>query len=431
MIASAAPARQRLPAAKAWSLVLADPAIAQPLALHGIAHLPVGMLSPLGEARLLVSCDIRSKLPLPLRGSDPTRARYTVLATSTSDYVIVAGDGWQDLPHAFSIPEIRCDPGALAGLQTISLEAVNEGQAVDVADATGILEHFAEDNRIRMTMLGRERTGAFSFRFDGSFGRSHVIHVDRAQMELDRGGESTRAVYLIEAKKGTPASFHIRQIFYPLRAMTAGGSACRRVTKPIVSLVLLAHNGAYTLLRYAFDDPDRYHSIRLIGARRYVFAPPVDAMTLADLIDGIRPGDSRAPMPLGDPDDAIAALEAVAANRVDRRRSMFAVPNPNGAAMAQAAGLLQGTHRALDLSVSGFALLRAIAPEQRNTLLARAILRHPVLHEAFCRRIATGALTVEEAEEILARYPAASSAGTAAAVVSIVDVLVQRPYARP
>jgi len=213
--------------------------------------------------------------------------------------------------------------------------------------------------------------------------------------------------------------------------MTAGGSACRRITKPVVSLVLLAHNGAYTLLHYAFDNPDRYHSIRLIRAQRYAFAPPVDAITPADLIDGIRPGDPHAPMPLGDPDDAIVALEVVAANQVDRRRSTLALPDPNVAAMARAAGLFQEARCILDLSMADFALLRAIAPEQRNTLLARAILRHFVLHEAFRRRIATGSLAIEEAEEILARHPVAGSAGTTAKVVSIVDALAQRPYARP
>ena len=81
--------------------------------------------------------------------------------------------------------------------------------------------------------------------------------------------------------------------------------------------------------------------------------------------------------------------------------------------------------------MAGFALRETAYPEQRNTLLARSILRHPVLHEAFRRRIATGAPGLENVEKILARLPAAGRTETAAEVVFTVEALARRPYARP
>ena len=208
MIASAALARWQFPAAQAWSLILADLAFVQPLISHGIDRLPMEMSNLLGGACLLVSCDTRSKLPLSLRGPHLTRACYTVLATSMSDDIVIAGDGSQGLLPSSSpfTTEIRCDPGIFAGLQIVYLKAVREEEAVNVDDSIGILERFTEEDRIGMTMLGCERTGAFSFRFDGSFARSHAIYVDRAQIELDWGGGSTRAVYLVEARHTTAGS---------------------------------------------------------------------------------------------------------------------------------------------------------------------------------------------------------------------------------
>lgn len=410
----------RIPTAQAWRAILALPQVAQPMAAHGMAHLSANLLRRYAEPRLLVSFDAREKLPPALRGTDPRHADYTILATSFSSYALVTGDGWYDLPAPSTIVEERWSPDALDNLQTLCADVANEAQAIHVADATGILEHFTGEDRIRWTMSSRERAGPFSYLFNGAEERTHLVQTDGVQIEIDRGGETAGAVYLIEAKKGRPASLNIRQLYYPVRAMSAGGGPRRQVSKPIVPLVLLVHNRAYTLLRYTFDDLDHYHSLRLVAARRYVLAPPAEPLAPADLLDSVRPVPSRAPVPTGDPDAAIAALEAVADG----------VPPEDGLPLALAAGLLKVNNDVLSISPRGDLLLCAQTPEARNTHLARALLRHPVLHTAFARRLEAGALAPEEVEEILARASVAAHPKTTTEIVSLVEALVRRPYAQ-
>ena len=154
-------------------------------------------------------------------------------------------------------------------------------------------------------------------------------------------------------------------------------------------------------------------------------APHVQPIALYALLDSVRPGDPRAPLSLVSPDDAITAVEALGSPR-----RLNQGPDQD-TRLAEAAGLMRAAGGGLNLSMAGFAFREAASPEQRNTLFARSILRHPVLHEAFRRRIAIGALGLEKVEEILVRLPAAGRIGTATEVFSAVEALARRSYARP
>jgi hypothetical protein len=89
-----------------------------------------------------------------------------------------------------------------------------ESEYLDNAFNTGIVSAFTEDERLYMTIRGRERTRPFNFRINAS---SLSVQVNGVQIEADAGYEGERDIVLVEAKIGTRTHFNIRQLYYPFR----------------------------------------------------------------------------------------------------------------------------------------------------------------------------------------------------------------------
>ena len=122
-----------------------------------------------------------------------------------------------------------------------SNQRLSESQAIDFAWVSSLLHTFLREEQLYLTLRGRLRSGDFRFTLPEC---NYPVDVSGVQIEVDSGYESSKKIYLIEAKVGKRDDFHIRQLFYPYLEWS------RRSQKEIVPIFLIYSNGQYYLLQF-------------------------------------------------------------------------------------------------------------------------------------------------------------------------------------
>jgi hypothetical protein len=325
----------------------------------------------LRQTRLMVSMDSEKSRPDVFRKNGSF-----VLALSRSRFAIVRGEGYHELE----------DPGepvrfeARLPLDLTSL-AYGRGESRYLLHAYhgGLLSHFSGVPQMFQTVLGKQATGKFLFRVDGS----PELEANRAGMEVDMGFEAPDDLLLFEAKASARDTFLIRQLYYPFRTF-------REVTpKHVRSFFFVAEpdENIYTIWEYEWPDDksDDYEAIRLKKATRFLISearPPVDALA------GVAPDSSLAKIPQADDLEKVAefpfrVLQGVSSTHQWAR--LKGIADRQGQyyrEAAEALGLVRMEGRMLKLTEDGKRLVR-LPPPERGDFLARRILRNPVMNEVF------------------------------------------------
>jgi len=109
---------------------------------------------------------------------------------------------------------------------------------------------------VKQTITGRMRANKFDFNVKSN-GKDFPISVQKPQIEIDGGYESSEKVIVVEAKNLEPDDFIIRQLYYPYRYWKM------KVEKEVIPVFLTYKNGIYTFYIYEFQDINSYNSIRL------------------------------------------------------------------------------------------------------------------------------------------------------------------------
>ncbi|HEY5377325.1 MAG TPA: hypothetical protein VIK01_26780, partial [Polyangiaceae bacterium] len=111
-------------------------------------------------------------------------ANATILPVSNGTYAVLPGDGYADVPSAKEYRSMPV-PKLIRSLETLpwSTGPSSESQALDMAQATGILEDFLNDS-VRLTIRGRLRSPRIEFFFDGG-GRRIPVTAEGVQIEVD------------------------------------------------------------------------------------------------------------------------------------------------------------------------------------------------------------------------------------------------------
>lgn len=139
-----------------------------------------------------------------------------ILPVSRSEYFIGPLDLYERFPeptHAGAGSVRTLDMPA--GLDTLDIESVNsESMALNVASASGMLEHFLGCEPLQATVAGRMSSLDMAIPVP-ELGLE--VKVDRAQMEIDGGFESLEHLVLVEAKNHISEDFNIRQLYFPYR----------------------------------------------------------------------------------------------------------------------------------------------------------------------------------------------------------------------
>jgi hypothetical protein len=384
---------------QAWQKLFAELDVQENLDKSGLFRVSAEQIKSITgkEARIMAKWDSREARPEILRNS-----KVTILPTSRSGYVLVQGDGYQDLPEA-EVAGFH-SPKKIESFTTLPWreELTKESVAIDVAALSSMLKEFTGEEDLALTIRGRSGTSEFSFNFRGST-KNHQIEVKRAQIEIDAGFEGER-VWLVEAKIGEPEDFLVRQLFYPWRQWKMD------TPKEVMPVFLCYANRAFGLFRYEFRDQDDYHSIQLVEKRWFTLDRPEAIESLGDLFQTTRqrtPTSSIFPQAdtLGTVVAAVElyASEATTTQEVSVRLGFDPRQGDYYTTAAEWVGFVEriGARRRLSAAGKNFV---ASSRTKRFKILFQAIASTPIFRD-FIRRRLNGEIfgKGEIAEQILAK----------------------------
>ncbi len=151
----------------------------------------------------------------------------------------------------------------ISHFETLNFDNItSEATAINCAYVSKILEDFLGEE-ITPTVSGRMSSDCFQFEINTTESIKKKININRAQIEIDAGYESTESFTLLEAKNYFSDDFVIRQLYYPYRKWQA------IVTKRVRNLFLTYSNGIFELREYDFLHLNDYNSIQLVQCKRY------------------------------------------------------------------------------------------------------------------------------------------------------------------
>jgi len=343
----------------------------------------------------------------------PLKKRHlNVLPLSRHSYGIGMFELYKKFPN---VADLRPDPMSLPDYETLRVDNLSsESNAINALIVSHTLEEFLdeEDCGFVETFNGRMGTEAFDFHV-GMHGtlQPALIHVDRAQLEIDGGFESERSVTIMEAKNVRHADFNVRQLYFPFRKYSA------MVNKPIRLVFSQYTNLTYYLYEYEFEDRDSYSSIKQVGVHAYTFEDQQISMSDLRRVWESIPADNI----IGD-NQQTAPVTFIQADRFDRVISLAerlsVAPSKTmttdevtvfmGTVKRQASyytaageylGLFNNPKRGrVGLTPVAEKLLE-FTYRKRQLAYAKLILRHEIFHKLFGTVLNTGALP--ERDEVI------------------------------
>ncbi len=243
---------------RAWALLFEKYNILPRLAAAPYVEISATEINTVREARLMTKFDHSCQLPSLFQ-----KYKLAILPLSRGSYAL----GRFVIFHTF---EKIIDPTATKRvaypvfLESLTYNTItSEAAAIHVAYAAGILADFTHEPELHPTISGRMGTEVFDFKIEQSNHSLQALHVENAQIEIDGGYESARALYLIEAKNHFADDFIVRQLYYPYRLWS------ERIKKPVRLIYLIYSDGSYWLYEYRFTEPLYYHSIECVRKRKY------------------------------------------------------------------------------------------------------------------------------------------------------------------
>jgi hypothetical protein len=190
-----------------------------------------------------------------------------LLPTTNSDYMVVRGDGYVDIP---AIARTGTYQSKLDFELDTSKAGDSESQHVDFAFASSLIRTFVGDDSLVLTIRGRKRCPQFSFRVG-----NNAITANGVQTEVDAGYEGRDQVVLVEAKNAGNTNTIIRQLFYPFRQWKA------HTKKPVMTVFFQKDEMGYSFWQFRFRDVEDYNSIELVRGERFMIALRTERLAAA------------------------------------------------------------------------------------------------------------------------------------------------------
>lgn len=222
---------------------------------EGVFFISADQIKEFKEPRLMTKFDHSKSRPEIFRANN-----LSILPVDNGQYVIGSFELYKKLlktdlePIKKSIPDF---------IESIDPENIySESNALNVAMLSGMLDDLIGED-LYETITGRMRSSAFDFNVNCG-DKKRIINVEKPQIEVDGGYESTTKLVMIEAKNNEPDDFIIRQLYYPYRFWKM------KITKEIVPIFFTYKNGIYTFYVYRFEEENDYNSIKLVKKISYV-----------------------------------------------------------------------------------------------------------------------------------------------------------------
>ncbi|MGD9937525.1 MAG: hypothetical protein AB7S61_08645 [Methanoregulaceae archaeon] len=374
----------------AWDRVFLELGLLDEIERVGCARISATTLKEVGqrEPRLMAKQDTLESRPALFR-----RHHLAILPVKNGEYVIFRDSRPQSY-YSFdaSVDEVKAerhDSSIEADrIQTLSLGSIStEFQAIDFAHLASVLRTFTSEPTLSLTIRGRYRSNRFSVTLPGI---DEPVEINGVQIEIDSGFEGENGVYLIGAKLGKRADFHIRQLYYPWKDWST------RTDKPVVPIFFSYSNGLFYLTRFRFGE--QYGDIEIVEHRCFsVNEDPVLSVDLDALLASVPPEEAEPrPVPYPQANDLDKVIDLIVSSNGDpiTKESIsdyFEFDVRQGDYYADAAIYMGFLNR--DRSNRGSFVLTDLGTELqgcrtrrcRNHLLVRQLLRRPTLRQAITR----------------------------------------------
>ena len=229
---------------------------------QGYSYITADQLNALKllDARLMTKLDTLDDRPEVFKEHDlaifPVRnGRYILFRDPRHKSYFRLGSAHLELP-----PRLYQSGVDLAAFDSFpGVQRLNESQALDFALVASLLRKFTGDDDLHLVIRGRTYSGRFAFDLPEA---AHRVQVSSVQIEVDGGYESRDAIYLVEAKTGRRADFHIRQLYYPYLEWSA------RSAKRIVPIFFFVTNGKFYFFEFRFEQA--FGALSIVRAESYV-----------------------------------------------------------------------------------------------------------------------------------------------------------------
>ncbi len=281
----------------AWLQLFEEHDIVQKIEATGSFTITANQIKAFREPRLMTKFDHAYHLPPIFKDNN-----ISILPLTRGTY----GLGRFEIFHTSEINTAPLENLTFTShFETLNFDNItSEATAISCAYVSKILEDFLGEE-ITPTVSGRMSSDCFQFEITTAGGIKKPINVDRAQIEIDAGYESTQSFTLLEAKNHFSDDFVIRQLYYPYRKWQAA------ITKRVRNLFLTYSNGVFELREYEFLRLNDYNSIQLVQCKKYAICNlQINVQSIQEMLNRAQPEAEPAgiPFPQADSFDRVINL---------------------------------------------------------------------------------------------------------------------------
>lgn len=287
-----------------WEVVFDKYSLASKLENQETVEVSTAQIKQQGfEPRLLAKIDHSKDQPTIFK-----TLKLGILPVSVDKYVIGHFNMFKAVQEqaSNSTPAVFLDPSKFDTL--VSAEITSESAMLNLLAAQDIFSKLFK-GPFSQTISGRRRTPDFKF-FIEVKDQKREIRVNRAQIEIDGGFESSSEVLLIEAKNREIADFNIRQIYYPFRTYLS-------VTDKKLRNLVISRTGSNLVFReYEFADPMDFSTACEVSRVEIGFAVERQVSRRVDLMPLAEKAISQPGVPLATFPQANSFLRVIEVTRM-------------------------------------------------------------------------------------------------------------------
>jgi len=325
------------------------------------------------EARIAAKVDSRRELPNILEENG-----YFILPVRNGYYRLIRGDGFHELE---SISEEPTTFNSQLNFELTTGGKTGESKYLQYAYNSGLISDFTKINDLFLTETGRFRAKEFEF-YVGNVG---PIKQKGVQIQTDGLFEGKDNIVIIEVKTRRLEDFNIRQLYYPYRHVYKNSE------KEIYTIFMYAdtESDEYNFWMYNFDNPEDYLSLNLIGSKKYnIIEDPLEEEDI-EVEEDEEIGWKIPQANSMDKIQMIPFLVNEGYNDVKKLKKIFEFRGRQSSYYREATEMLglithekEGRKFVYKLTEIGEEYIK-LRPDKRNELLARQIMKLPIMNFIF------------------------------------------------
>jgi len=342
------------------------------------------------EARKAAKVDSREELPAILKEND-----YFVLPVRNGYYRLIKGDGFHDLEPIEGSPSTY---NSQLNFELTTGGRTGESKYLQYAFNSGLLSEFTKIDDLFLTETGRFRAKEFSLSVDDI----GPINQEGVQIQTDGLFEGEETIIILEAKTRKLSNFNIRQLYYPYR------HNFENADKEVQTIFMYADpkTNTYGFWMYEFENPEDYRSIKLVKSNKYeIVEEPLDEKDI-EVKENKEIGWKIPQANSINKIQKIPFLVNEGRNESKKIKEYFEFSNRQSSYYREATEILdlitherEGHRYVYKLTENGKKYIN-LRPDKRNELLAKQMLKLPIMNYIFEKLVKRTAKSLGEQRSI-------------------------------